>query len=335
LSGERDDSTQNGPRSRKWRVAKTLACGIAVALGFDLGARELVARAVALAPNALRLTEGQSAFELPQALARRGAVRIEAEVGPPAAKLVAWRIEPELQPLRGSVVLLHGVRMDRRSLVDAGLAFSAAGFRSILVDLRGHGESTGDYLTYGAVEAQDISTLLDQLIAQGTELGCVGAFGFSYGAAVALELGASDPRVQAVVAVAPFASLREVVADYRMKYLPAPFQLIPAAWFDAAVDEASRIASFDPDAAAPVRAVSRSRAHQLLIHGTADTQVPLRHSLALASVAGPLARLLRVDGASHDSMPPHVLQAEAAAWFGRWLATGQCASAAARRERSP
>jgi uncharacterized protein len=299
---------------------------VTVALGFDLGAQQLVANAVALAPNAWGSSRGRSAFELPRALAQRGAVRVEFDVGPPAARLVAWQIEPELQPPRGSIVLLHGVRMDRRSLVDAGVAFATSGFRSLLLDLRGHGESTGNYLTYGAVEAQDISEVLDQLAEQGTELGCVGTFGFSYGGAVALELGARDRRVQAVVAVAPFASLREVVADYRVNYLPAPLQLIPAAWFDAAVDEASRIAAFDPDETAPVRAVSRSRAHQLLIHGTADTQVPLRHSLALASVAGPLARLLRIDGASHDSMPPHVLHAEASAWFERWLATAHCGS---------
>jgi pimeloyl-ACP methyl ester carboxylesterase len=290
----------------------------------ELAARWAVALGVALAPNAL-VPVSKVEFELPAELAERGAVRLETRVGPPAATLAAWWIEPRTLPARGSIVLLHGIRMDRRSLVDAGIAFSDAGYRSLLVDLRGHGESTGRYLTYGAVEASDISELLDALDARGVELGAVGAFGFSYGAAVALDLGARDPRVCAVVAAAPFASLREVLGDYRRKYLPAPLDRIPDSWFDSALQEASWIASFDPDQASPLRSVSHSHAHQLLIHGTADTQVPLRHSVALSSVAGPLARLIPIRGAAHFDLPPSTLQREALDWFERWLAARHCA----------
>lgn len=274
---------------------------------------------MALAPNAWRLGAPQQAFELPTALARRGAVRLETEVGPPQARLVSWLIEPEAQPQRGSIVLLHGVRQDRRSLVDAAMAFADAGYRSVLVDLRGHGESTGHFLTYGAVETRDISELLDALASTGDELGPLGVFGFSYGASVAIELGARDPRIDAVVAVAPFASLHDVVADYRAEYLPAPLNLIPNRWFDLAIADASWLASFDPEQTAPLRTIVNSRAHQLLIHGTADSQVPLRHSLALFSVAGPLAELLEIPGASHHSLPSRAIHQRAVEWFGQWL----------------
>lgn len=274
---------------------------------------------VALAPNAWRLGSPTQLFELPAELARRGARRIETEVGPPRATLVSWLIEPEAQPPRGSIVLLHGVRQDRRSLVTAGLAFADAGYRSILVDLRGHGESSGHFLTYGAVESPDISQLLDALSSRGEELGALGVFGFSYGASVALELGASDRRVAAVVAVAPFASLREIVADYRKEYLPAPLNQIPDGWFDVAIQDASWLASFDPDRSAPLRSIVHSAAHQLLIHGTADTQVPLRHSQALFNIAGPLAELLAIPGASHHSLPSPMIQQRALQWFARWL----------------
>jgi pimeloyl-ACP methyl ester carboxylesterase len=295
------------------------------ALALYGGAREAVAMAVALAPNAVWHDPGD-ALELPPELVRRGVTRLETAVGPPSAKLVSWLIEPSVAS-RGTIVLLHGVRMNRRSMLEAGLAFADAGYRSVLVDLRGHGESTGRFLTYGALEAHDISAVLDTIAARGSALGCVGAFGFSYGGAVALELGATDSRLLAVVAVAPFASLREVVADYRQKYLPVALQLIPGAWFEAAVDEASRIAAFDPDRTAPVRVVGGSYAQQLLIHGTADTQVRFRHSLALANAAGPLARLLPIEGASHDNMPAQLIQREAVEWFERWLPERQCSPA--------
>lgn len=282
-----------------------------------------MALAIALAPNALA-AQPAAPLSLPAELAQRGALRLETRVGPPEVTLASWLIEPQQQPARGSVVLLHGVRQDRRSLSALGAAFSDAGYRSILVDLRGHGESSGRYLTYGSLEPEDVSAVLDDVAARGHELGPVGAFGFSYGAAVALDLGARDPRVCAVVAAAPFSSLREVLGDYRKKYLPRALDLLPESWFEGALRDAAWLAAFDLESASPLHWVQRSRARQLLIHGTADTQVPLRHSVALSSVAGARAELRSIAGAEHYDLPRDVLEREALGWFERWLAAPAC-----------
>src|SRR6185295_8449186 len=145
----------------------------------------------------------------------------------------------------------------------------------------------------------------------------------------AIELGARDRRLGAVVAAAPFASLRDVVSDYRRQYLPAPLSAIPDSWFAEAVAEAGWLASFDPEQSSPLHALAESRAHLLLIHGSADTQVPLRHSVALSSAAGPLAELLTIPGAAHYSLPPLLLHQRALAWFGRWLDASVCPERAA------
>ena len=219
---------------------------------------------------------------------------------------------------------MQGVRQERRSLSALGAAFRDAGYRSILIDLRGHGASSGRYLTYGSLEPADISAVLDDVADRGLELGSVGAFGFSYGAAVALDLGARDPRVCAVVAAAPFSSLREVLVDYRKKYLPAALNALPDGWFEWALRDAAWLAAFDLESASPLRWVRQSQARQLLIHGTADTQVPLRHSLALSSLAGPRAELRSIAGAEHYDLPRDLLEHEALAWFERWLAEPAC-----------
>lgn len=285
------------------------------------GGREAVARAIALAPNASASNAATASDALPAALARRGAFSLTTTVGPPAARLVSWVAPPPGRAVRGTVVLLHGVRMDKRSLVPVGSALIDAGYRAVLTDLRGHGESTGDYLTYGAREAEDVAAVLTDVGAQD-DLGPVGAYGFSYGGAVALELGAVDPRVKAVVAVAAFSTLRSVVADYERKYLPGPLRLIPDAWFQGAVDEAASRAAFDPDRQSPLRAVERSSERLLLIHGTADSQVPLRHSQALAAAAGARGTLLTVPGGTHESMALDAsgdVARETVAWFQRSL----------------
>lgn len=313
-----------GPRLRRvWRWLGVPAALLVSGLALESAARWALALAIALAPNALGRPQA-AAFSPPPELVHRGAWRLDTNVGPPAATLASWQVEPQRQLARGSIVLLHGVRQDHRSLSALGAAFSDAGYRSILIDLRGHGESSGRYLTYGSVEPGDVSAVLDHVAARGHALGPVGVFGFSYGAAVALDLGARDPRVCAVVAAAPFSSLREVLGDYREKYLPAALAALPDSWFDSALMDAARLASFDLQAASPLHWVQRSRAPQLLIHGTADTQVPLRHSLALASVASGRSELRSIAGAEHHDLPGDLLEREALAWFERWLPAPAC-----------
>jgi pimeloyl-ACP methyl ester carboxylesterase len=290
------------------------------------GAREAVAKAIAFAPNANRPAPDPGAT--PSVLALRGVRSLETRAGPPDASIVSWVVEAR-GARRGTVVLLHGVRMNKQSLVPVGAALSDAGYRAVLVDLRGHGESTGRYLTYGAVEARDVAAVFDALPMEGRE--CVGVYGFSYGAAVAIQLSARDERVRAVVAVASFSSLREVTLDYRQKYLPVPFSLIPDTWFQGALDEAGQLAAFDPDGAAPVRALERSSARVLLIHGAADTQVPLRHGRELAAAAGSRAELVVVPGATHDSIPNDpsgVVRRSTIDWFDRWLDRSVCGTTA-------
>jgi pimeloyl-ACP methyl ester carboxylesterase len=306
---------------RRWRrAAVALGCAV-LGVGLHLGGRGAVARAVVLAPNAG--SAGIPRFmRLPEPLAARGAFALTTVVGPPSARLVSWVAPEQGRPVRGTIALMHGVRMDKRSLVSLGVALVDAGFRVVLVDLRGHGESTGEYLTYGAREAEDVATVLRRL-GEAEPLGPLGAYGFSYGGAVALALAEADPRVKAVVTVATFSSLRSVVGDYRRKYLPGPLRLIPDAWFQGAVDEAAGLADFDPDLASPVRAVQRSSERLLLLHGEADTQVLPRHSALLGAAAGPRASVVTLPGGTHDNLsfaPEGEVARRSVAWFEQWLA---------------
>ena len=307
-------------RSRRWLMGVAVLSAFLAVLHW--GARRAVASALAYAPNSDRIGARPGTLPLSAGLRERGAFTLEVAVGPPNATLEAWVVLPRGARSKGTIVLLHGVRTDKRSLIGMGQALSDAGYRAVLVDLRGHGESSGRFLTYGQVEAKDVSSVLDALEARGTELGCTGAYGFSYGASVAIELGARDRRIRSVVAVAPFSTLREVIGDYRQKYLPPPLSSIPDAWFQAAIDDAATLADFDPVHSAPLLAAARSSANLLLIHGLGDTQVPLRHSQALFGAARGNACLLTVPGADHATMPSDptgVVRRQTVAWFDHWF----------------
>jgi len=76
-----------------------------------------------------------------------------------------------------------------------------------------HGESEGSIATYGWLERNDTRAILDELVAT-EHPAYIFALGESMGAGIALQSAAVDPRIEAVVAEAPFASIREASCDY-------------------------------------------------------------------------------------------------------------------------
>ena len=90
-----------------------------------------------------------------------GELRID--VGPPAASLAVALIEPHLS-VRGTVFVLHGIRDSKESVRAWGERLASAGYRAVLVDLRGHGRSSGTFLSYGVVApvASKIKTVRDK-----------------------------------------------------------------------------------------------------------------------------------------------------------------------------
>src|SRR5713101_4051744 len=84
----------------------------------------------------------------------------------------------------------------------------------LMPDSRGHGESGGEMVTYGVLEAGDIRSWVDWLIA-AEHLRNIFAMGESFGAAVLLQSLSVEPRFSGVVAECPFASFK-AIAEYRV-----------------------------------------------------------------------------------------------------------------------
>lgn len=271
-------------RSRHRLVA--LALVVLALSAFEQAFERLGAWALVRAPNARRL------IPAPEPGERRVAV------GPPPATLSVTVLEPRLPP-RATILVLHGIRDQKDFLRHVGLQLSEAGYRAVLVDSRGHGRSTGTYLTWGIQEARDLSQLVDAL---GYGDSPLGVFGESYGAAVAILWSASDARVRAAVALAPFSSLRELVPDWWRLNLPLVGRWLPRWILNRSIDEGAHLAGFDPDAASPLQAAARSHAPILIMHGRDDVTVAFRESESIAARAPDRVTLLPLDGQDHDHL---------------------------------
>lgn len=182
---------------------------------------------------------------------------------------------------RGTVVLLHNLGDYKASNLSLAGKLAKMGFDVVLPDLRGHGYSTGEYVTYGAREKHDVKIVMDGLLQQGAVGEPIYAFGVSLGGAIAIEYAAVDPRCKGVMAISPPNDARDIMR--RRIALDAPFMSDEK--FDAVVAEAGRRADFDPAETSALAAAGKLTCPLLLVHGLIDLNVPLSNSEELLKAA--------------------------------------------------
>jgi uncharacterized protein len=189
---------------------------------------------------------------------------------------------------RATLILLHGIADNRASWRGAIARFTRQRFEVIAYDSRAHGESDGDWCTYGYFEKHDLHRVIDVVGRRPVVL-----FGTSLGAAIGLQAAAGEPRVSGVIAAETYSDLRTVAVER------APFFLTAAV-----IRRAFRIAeargAFSIDEVSPVRDAPRISAPVLLIHGAADAETPPDHSRRVYAALGGPKRLILVPHAGHN-----------------------------------
>ncbi len=199
------------------------------------------------------------------------------------------------------VVFVHGLNNVRSGDNAAELAARLVdrGYSVLLFDLRGHGSSEGGRSSGGYYERRDVWGAYDHLLErQAAEAGGVGLVGFSMGAATALLSAAEEPGVGAVVADSPYAVASELLAQETARSTPFPAWLTPV-FIPAVALLADWRYGIDIDALTPERAVDRLGYPALVIHGDADTRIPVGHGARVAEAGPAGTELWRVPGAEH------------------------------------
>jgi len=200
---------------------------------------------------------------------------------------------------RGTVVLLHGFGLDQECLAPWAIRMAQAGWRCVLVDLRGHGDSTGRRIYFGVVEARDLSQLLDELTRRGELVTPVAVLGESYGAAVALRWRTLEPRVTAVVAMAPYAELAPAAENIRREYAG----WFPSAWLKWGLVELPDVLAVPAAELNPSTAIQRKPVPVMFIAGGEDRIAPVGEVSRLKAMAAADSELLVLPAASHEALP--------------------------------
>jgi len=232
-------------------------------------------------------------------LARTKAAKESFDVrAPDGAILRGWKVHP-ITPNDDWVLLFHGVSDNRTGLLGAAEFLLRHHFSLVMMDARAHGKSGGEIATYGWKERFDTVAITGALCST-EKVRHLFAFGTSMGGAIALQSAAVEPRIEAVVAEAPFASLREVSYDYaglQVNPLLGKTLFRPAAFF--AMREAAQAGQFNPEDVSPEKAVVQRPFSILLICGTRDRTIPCRHDQRIFRAAIGPKQLWIVEGAEH------------------------------------
>jgi len=178
------------------------------------------------------------------------------------------------------------------------LRLAQDGWRCVLVDLRGHGHSTGKQIYYGLHETTDLSQLLDALQQRGRMEAPVTAFGESYGAALALRWKTVEPRVHAVISIAPYASLSNAVMNIRRDYAP----WMPPFFLRAGLHQLPMVLHLPPAELDSTTFLARQPVTALFIAGADDHIAPVAEVRKLRALAAPDSQLVIVPAATHEAL---------------------------------
>jgi len=198
---------------------------------------------------------------------------------------------------RGTVVLLHGYGVAQFAMAPWALRLAQEGWRCVLVDLRGHGKSTGRRIYFGVREARDLSQLLDALEQDSQLAQPVAAIGESYGAALALRWKTVEPRVGRVVAIAPYAGLSNAVLNICHEYAGC----LPPAFVKSGLKQLASVLKVEPGQLDTTSVLASSPVTALFAVGTEDRITPVADVQKLYQEAAHGSQLVVVPEATHEA----------------------------------
>ena len=261
--------------SRKWAIAGVPGLALCLLVYFGVGT-------YLIAPS-------RADLGAPPLALRAESVRIASASG---SSLAAWAAQGSCRC--GGVVLMHGVRANRRSLLGRAEMLHQAGYSVLLVDLQAHGESPGRHITFGYLERRDAEAAVAFARKQfpGEP---VGVLGISLGGAAAVLAGKALDA-DAVVLEAVYADIH-AATENRLRMRVGPLAPILTSVLLAQLPLRTGARRQD---LRPVDAMQTLDAPVLIIAGTEDHHTRPADTQRLYDAAPSPKRLWWVAGAAHE-----------------------------------
>lgn len=191
-----------------------------------------------------------------------------------------------------AVLVVHGWGGNASLMLPLAPELHRAGFHALFLDVRNHGLSEPDRFVSMPRFADDLEVALDWL-EDRPEVTTIGVIGHSVGAGAAILSASRGRSPGAVVSVAAPADPGDLMREL-MARLPRPL-------LGAVLAVVQRIIGARFEDFAPRHRVSAVESPLLLVHGDADSVVPVA-SLHELATAQPRAEVLMVADAEHSDL---------------------------------
>ncbi|MCM3873570.1 MAG: alpha/beta fold hydrolase [Pyrinomonadaceae bacterium] len=234
----------------------------------------------------------QSIGNLPSDLAGRD-VQFSSESG---ATIHGWFIAGKKGG--GAIVLMHGVRANRLTMLDRARFLSHAGYSILLFDFQAHGESTGEHITFGYLESRDAQAAVS-FLRENSRDEKIGVIGVSMGGAATL-LASQPLGVNALVLEMVYPTLNQAISNrLTMRLGGWASALTPLlAW------QLKPRLGVDVDVLRPIDHVGKISVPKLFIVGAEDRHTTVEESRQMFDAASAPKELWVVEGAQHVDLYP-------------------------------
>ncbi len=198
----------------------------------------------------------------------------------------------------GAVILMHGVRANRLSMLERARFLSRAGYSVLLFDFQAHGESNGKNITFGYLESKDAQAAVG-FVHSRLPKEKIGVIGVSMGGAAVL-LAKPQLEINAVVLEMVYPTIEQAVSNRITTRLGSwatiltpllTWQLKPRLGISASEMR-------------PIDYVGTNNLPKLFIAGANDEHTTLKESNALFTATGEPKELWIVPNAKHVDFYP-------------------------------
>jgi len=190
-------------------------------------------------------------------------------VGQQGSQLSVWWMNAK-QPSSTTVVILHGWGANKSLLLPLAKPFYAEGYNVLLLDAHNHGDSQKRGTSTMPKFAEDVTSAVDWLKQHKADA-CkqIIVVGHSVGAAAVLLAAANGLQANVVIAIASFVHPKLMMQRSLQKMAGVP-GLVPlisryVQW----------VIGHQFDEIAPITSITKIRQPTLLVHGDADSVIPL------------------------------------------------------------
>lgn len=203
---------------------------------------------------------------------------------------------PQPMDSKKAVVIVHGYKGNRTQMPGISKYYHDRGYNVLRPDLRGHGESEGEYIGYGWHERLDLVQWIDYL-KEETGAEEIILHGFSMGAATVLMTSGEElpQEVKAVVADSGYTNVMDELS-HQLKYLynlPSfPIMQVTSLITDARV-------GYNFTEASALEQVKKNKVPLFIIHGADDELVPTHMAEALYEAADVEKEIWIPEGVQH------------------------------------